>query len=217
MTDPEQSPSEILARRNVQNIATKLKAGKTLTTSERKALNDFQTGQLDGWAKDTSALARELGLSRQAIYDARNRFPDAPKKHEDGKRENLAAWQEFVGAKLIGKDHATKNLAELKAQLMQREITLRDMKIAREREQVVETEVVRAMLKTLANKMDMILRLKFEIESGQRFLGKNAAEICAEGRVMHDEVREVLANNIANFETEAIKETIQDSDLNDDE
>ena len=63
MTDPEQSPSEILARRNVANIATKLKAGKTLTTSERKALNDFQTGQLDGWAKDTSALARELGLS----------------------------------------------------------------------------------------------------------------------------------------------------------
>ena len=39
MTDPEQSPSEILARRNVSNIAVKLKAGKTLTTAERKALN----------------------------------------------------------------------------------------------------------------------------------------------------------------------------------
>ena len=76
MTDAEQSPSEILARRNVQNIAVKLKAGKTLTTSERKALNDFQTGQLDGWVKDLSTLAKELGLSRQAIYDARNRFPD---------------------------------------------------------------------------------------------------------------------------------------------
>jgi hypothetical protein len=34
---------------------------------------------------------------------------------------------------------------------------------------------------------------------------------------MHDEIREVLANNIANFETEAIKETNDDGDLDDNE
>lgn len=213
MNEAEQSPSEILARRNVSNIATKLKAGKTLTTSERKALNEFQAEQSGGWVKDLSTLARELGLTRQAIYDARARFANAPAKHEDGKRENLAAWQKFCGENLIGKDVATKTLAELKAQMMRRDIEIRDLKIAREREQVVETEVVRAMLKTLAHKMDMLLRLKLEVESGQRFLGKNAAEICAEGRLMHDEIREVLANNIANFETEAIKETVQEIDL----
>lgn len=217
MTDTPQSPAEILARANVANIAAKLKAGKTLTGSERKALNEYQNEKSDGWVKDLSTLARELGLTRQAIYDARARFANAPAKHEDGKRENLAAWQKFCGENLIGKDVATKTLAELKAQMMRRDIEIRDLKIARERAEVVETEVVRSMLKTLAHKMDMLLRLKLEVESGQRFLGKNAAEICAEGRLMHDEIREVLANNIANFETEAIKETIHDDDLDDNE
>jgi hypothetical protein len=118
MSDAEQTPSEILARRNVQNIAVKLKAGKTLTTSERKALNEFQSEQTGGWVKDLSALAKELGMSRQGIYDVRNRFPDAPKKHDDGKRENLTAWQAFCAEHLIGRDTATKNLADLKAELI---------------------------------------------------------------------------------------------------
>lgn len=207
MTDPEQSPSEILARRNVANIATKLKAGKTLTTSERKALNDFQTGQLDGWAKDTSALARELGLSRQAIYDARARFTDAPKKHEDGKRENLAAWQEFVGAKLIGKDVGTKNLADLKAELMREQIALARAKNRREAGDVIDREVVEAMLVTLGQKLDLLLRLKLEVELGPRVAGKNAAEANIEGAEMLQEIREVINGNIAKFEGEALAQS----------
>ena len=204
MTDTEQSPSEILARRNVANIATKLKAGKTLTTSERKALNDFQTGQLDGWVKDTSALARELGLSRQAIYDARARFPDAPKKHEDGKRENLAAWQEFVGAKLIGKDVGTKNLADLKAELMREQIELARSKNKRESAEVIDREVVEAMLGLLGQKLDLLLRLKLEVELGPRVAGKNAAEANVEGGEILHEIREVINANISNFEASAL-------------
>ncbi len=204
MTDTEQSPSEILARRNVANIATKLKAGKTLTTSERKALNDFQTGQLDGWVKDTSALARELGLSRQAIYDARARFPDAPKKHEDGKRENLAAWQEFVGAKLIGKDVGTKNLADLKAELMREQIELARSKNKRESAEVIDREVVEAMLGLLGQKLDLLLRLKLEVELGPRVAGKNAAEANVEGGEILQEIREVINANISNFEASAL-------------
>lgn len=207
MTEPEQSPSEILARRNVANIATKLKAGKTLTTSERKALNDFQSGQSDGWAKDTSALARELGLSRQAIYDARSRFSDAPKKHEDGKRENLAAWQEFVGAKLIGKDVGTKNLADLKAELMREQIALARAKNHREAGDVIDREIVEAMLVTLGQKLDLLLRLKLEVELGPRVAGKNAAEANVEGALMLDEIREVVNGNIAKFEGEALAQS----------
>ena len=210
MTDPEQSPSEILARRNVANIATKLKAGKTLTTSERKALNDFQTGQLDGWAKDTSALARELGLSRQAIYDARNRFPDAPKRHEDGKRENLAAWQEFVGAKLIGKDVGTRNLAELKADLMREQIALARTKNRRESGEVIDREVVESMLALLGQKLDLLLRLKLEVELGPRVAGKSAAEANVEGGMILDEIREVIDANIATFQREALAEQRDD-------
>jgi hypothetical protein len=204
MTDPEQSPSEILARRNVQNIAVKLKAGKTLTTSERKALNDFQTGQLDGWVKDLSTLAKELGLSRQAIYDARNRFPDAPKKHEDGRRENLAAWQQFCAENVIGKDVATKNLAELKAELMREQIRLARSKNEREAGDVIDREVVEAMLVTLGQKLNLLLRLKLEVELGPRGVGMNAAELNVEGGVILGEIREVINANIATFEAEAL-------------
>jgi hypothetical protein len=204
MSDAEQSPSEILARRNVQNIAVKLKAGKTLTTSERKALNDFQSGQLDGWVKDTTTLAKELGLSRQAIYDARNRFPNAPKKHEDGRRENLTAWQQFCAENVIGKDTATKNLADLKAELMREQIRLARSKNEREAGDVIDREVVEAMLVTLGQKLNLLLRLKLEVELGPRGVGMNAAELNVEGGVILQEIREVINANIATFEAEAI-------------
>ena len=159
---------------------------------------------------ELTSMAEAIGIDIRTLTNWRKRdgFP-----HE-GTIEEVKAWSSAQG---LGRIRDGSTLAELKAQMMRRDIEIRDLKIARERAEVVETEVVRAMLKTLAHKMDMLLRLKLEVESGQRFLGKNAAEICAEGRLMHDEIREVLANNIANFETEAIKETIQDSDLDDNE
>ena len=205
MNETKPNDAEILSRANLSNIGKKLKAGKTLTTSERKALNEFQAEQSGGWIKDTSALAKELGLSRQTIYDARAKFPDAPPKHEDGKRENLTAWQAFVGEHLIGKDHATKNLAELKAQLMQREITLRDMKIAREAGDTVEKRVVEDMLAILGQKLNLLLRLKLEVEMGARVAGKSPAEANVEGGLMLDEIREVINSNIANFQREALE------------
>ena len=203
---PTKTDSERLARANLGNIAKKLSAGKTLTTAERKAVTEFQLEEAGGWIKDTSALAKELGLSRQTIYDARAKFPDAPPKHEDGKRENLTAWQAFVGENLIGKDHATKNLAELKAQLMQREITLRDMKIAREAGDTVEKRVVEDMLAILGQKLNLLLRLKLEVEMGARVAGKSPAEANVEGGLMLDEIREVINSNIANFQREALAE-----------
>ncbi len=66
----------------------------------------------------------------------------------------------------------------------------------------MEIEVVRAMLKTLANKLD--LRQKLEVELGLRMVGKNHAEIAIEGRLIHDEIREVLDNNIATYQSEEL-------------
>jgi hypothetical protein len=194
---------------NLQNIAAKLKAGKTLTTSERKALNEFQAEQTDGWVKDLSTLAKELGLSRQAIYDARNRFPDAPKKHQDGRRENLAAWQQFCAENVIGKEHATKDLAALKAELMREQIELARAKNRRESGDVIDREIVEAMLITLGQKMDLLLRLKLEVELGPRVIGKNAAEANVEGGVILQEIREVINANIAKFEDEALSKSRQ--------
>jgi hypothetical protein len=213
MTDDSPSHSDILAKANIANITKKLKAGRTLTTAERKALSDFESQQTGNWAKDLSALARELGLSRQAIYDARARFPnEAPKKHPDGKRENIEAWRQFCSQRLVGKDVATQTLADLKAQLMQREIKLRDMRIARESGEMIDSEIVDEMLGTLAQKLDLLLRLKLEVELGPRVAGKTAAEANLEGRTILDEIRDVVNANIATFQNEAIRQTIRQDD-----
>lgn len=217
MSDETPHPTaELYAKANVANIVKKLKAGRTLTTAERKALDDYENRNSDEeWVKDTTALARELGLARKSIYEARERFPDAPAKHADGKRENLKAWREFCATNLIGKDTATKTLAELKAELMRREIRLRDIKIQREGGKLVSREVVEDLLGLLAQKLDLLLRLKLEVELGPRCAGKDAGEINHEGSQILDEIREVVNSNLASFEATAISKT-QRSESDDD-
>jgi hypothetical protein len=214
VSDDAQSSVAIYAKANLANIVKKLKAGKTLSGSERKALDEYEAQQAGTeWAKDVSALARELGYSRQTIYEARNRFPnEAPAKHPDGKKENLDAWRKFCAEKLIGKDVSTKTLADLKAELMREQIELARAKNRREAGEMVEREVVRSMLRLLSQKLDLLLRLKLEVELGPRIVGKSAAEANVEGSLILDEIREVIAGNIARFETEAVKATFEQED-----
>jgi predicted HTH domain antitoxin len=105
---------------------------------------------------------------------------------------------------VIGKDVATKNLAELKAELMREQIRLARSKNEREAGDVIDREVVEAMLVTLGQKLNLLLRLKLEVELGPRGVGMNAAELNVEGGVILGEIREVINANIATFEGEAL-------------
>ena len=69
---------------------------------------------------------------------------------------------------------------------------------------MIQSRVVEDMLATLAQKLDLLLRLKLEVELGARVMGKNAAEINVEGALIVDEIREVINANIATFEGEAL-------------
>lgn len=91
---------------------------------------------------------------------------------------------------------------------MRRDIALRDLKLQRERAEVVERETVREMLRLLGTKLDLLLRLKLEVELGPRVAGKSAAEANVEGALILDEIREVVNGNLARFETDAIKATV---------
>ena len=71
----------------------------------------------------------------------------------------------------------------------------------REAGEVIAAEVVDDMLVTLAQKLDLLLRLKLEVELGQRVIGKNAAEVNVEGGLILDEIREEINSNIATFNT----------------
>ena len=210
MSDDAPNPAELLAKANVANITKKLKAGKTLTASERKALSEFDADKTGGaWVGGIKQLADELGLSRQALYDARKRFPeDAPKP--DGRRENVEAWRQFCAEKLIGRDVATKTLAELKADLMREQIALARTKNRRESGEVIDREVVESMLALLGQKLGLLLRLKLEVELGPRVAGKSAAEANVEGGMILDEIREVIDENIATFQREALAEQRDD-------
>jgi len=66
---------------------------------------------------------------------------------------------------------------------------------------------VQDMLQLLSQKLDLLLRLKLEVELGPRVAGKSAAEANVEGGLILDEIREVIAGNLARFETEAIKKS----------
>jgi hypothetical protein len=90
---------------------------------------------------------------------------------------------------------------------MRRDIELRDLKLGRERGNVVEREVVQDMLQLLSQKLDLLLRLKLEVELGPRVAGKSAAEANVEGGLILDEIREVIAGNLARFETDAIRKS----------
>jgi hypothetical protein len=195
-----------IARQNISNIVAKLRAGKTLSISEQKAMERWEAETNDGeWVKDTSALAKELGLNRGAIYDARAKYGDeAPKKEQGSRRENLRAWQKFCAEKLIGKDGASLTLADLKAELMREQIRLARSKNEREAGDVIDREVVEAMLVTLGQKLNLLLRLKLTIELGPRVVGMSAAEANVEGDVILSEIREVINANIATFEGEAL-------------
>jgi hypothetical protein len=62
------------------------------------------------------------------------------------------------------------------------------------------------MLGILAQKLDLLLRLKLEVELGPRVVGKSAAEANVEGTLMLDEIREVIGGNLAKFKTDALRQ-----------
>ena len=146
------------------------------------------------------ALAEELRIDIRTLRNWRKRedFPN------DTSVESVRAWAEAQGLNRA----PDGNLGRLKAGLMRRDIALRDLKLQRERAEVVERETVREMLRLLGTKLDLLLRLKLEVELGPRVAGKSAAEANVEGALILDEIREVVNANLARFETDAIKATV---------
>jgi hypothetical protein len=107
----------------------------------------------------------------------------------------------------LGRVRATGELNALKADLLREQIRHVRAKNEREAGDVIDRDVVEAMLVTLGQKLDLLLRLKLEVELGPRIVGKNAAEANVEGAVTLEEIREVTNANIAKFETEALAQS----------
>jgi hypothetical protein len=155
-----------------------------------------------------TALAEQLDIDVRTLRKWRQRegFP------HDSDAATVKAWADSQGLHRVYTKGEGSALAELKAEALRRDITLKDLKIAAQRGDLVEREVVRSMLRLLSQKLDLLLRLKLEVELGPRVVGKSAAEANVEGSSILDEIREVIAGNIARFETEAVKATTAPED-----
>ena len=148
---------------------------------------------------ELTAIAETLGIDARTLRNWRKRegFPHG--KDADA----VKAWADRNGLGRL-KD---STLSELKAELMREQIALARAKNHREAGDVIDREIVEAMLVTLGQKLDLLLRLKLEVELGPRIAGKSAAEANVEGALMLDEIREVVNGNIAKFEGEALAQS----------
>ena len=150
---------------------------------------------------ELTAIAEALQIDVRTLRNWRKRdgFPHG----EDA--ASVKIWADRNGLGRL-KD---STLAELKAELMREQIELARAKNRREAGDVIDREIVEAMLVTLGQKMDLLLRLKLEVELGPRVMGKNAAAANVEGGVILQEIREVINANIAKFEDEALSKSRQ--------
>ena len=117
---------------------------------------------------------------------------------------DLEEWKRFKAQRGLGRDRATPELATLRAELLGEQIQRERARNAREAGEVVDRDVVETMLVTLGQKLDLLLRLKLEVELPSRCVGKSIAELGIEGATLLEEIREVINANLATFETEAL-------------
>ena len=151
----------------------------------------------------SAPFAKALGCSVRSLAEWKRRegFPI------DGTPEEVREWLDQNG---LGRSYTSAesgDLRELKAESLKRDIALKDQRLAAMRGELVDREVMRAMLRTLGQKWDLLLRLKLEVELGPRVVGKSAAEANVEGSRILDEIREVVNANLARFEPDVIKQS----------
>ena len=84
---------------------------------------------------------------------------------------NRAPFKVGVAQRGLGRDRGSPEIAALKAELLREQISNLRASNLREADAVVDAKVVSAMLKTLANKLAMLLRQKLEVELGPRMVG----------------------------------------------
>ena len=138
-------------------------------------------------------LAAELGVSAFSLHRWRH-LEGAPVGPD------LEEWKRFKAQRGLGRDRATPELATLRAELLGEQIQRERARNAREAGEVVDQKVVEEMLVILGQKLNALLTLKLEVELGPRVAGKSMASANVEGSVIVDEIREVVNNNIANFQ-----------------
>jgi len=152
---------------------------------------------------DLTALAAQFGIDITTLRKWR--------KHEDfphgADAPTVKAWAESKGLHRIYTKGEGGTLADLKADVLRRDIQLKDLKIAAQQGNLIDRETVEEAIALMGQKWDLLLRLKLEVELGPRVAGKSAAEANVEGSRILDEIREVVNAGLARFQADVVKQS----------
>lgn len=203
MTDDQPAPEPAgldatkLRRANVGNIVKKLKAGKTLSATEVKAIEAFEAAsQAAPEIVEMGWLTKTLGLTKQRIAQLADEGTLVRHSHGFYKlQESVKNYIDRIRG--IDADGIDWGLQIKKLEVEKREIELAEMRS----ETIKITDAISAAQRATAI-WTLALRAKLETESPARLVGKDIAELRAEIRAVTDEL---CAEVVKALELEAAK------------
>lgn len=151
------------------------------------------TSQTDGISWE--ALAKELGVARQALTQWRKR-EDAPAGRD------VAEWIAYRDANGLGEAGPKMDYKVLREAKLVEEIDLLRIKKAKERRKMIDRDEVNALHHHIAAQQRSALYQKMETELPPKLDGLPAAEIRVQLRNVADELCDIMATLVAKWEAE---------------
>ena len=198
MTISKEVADKVL-RADLNNIKAKVKAGKTLTSSERgiiaahaggKSLADQPEG---GRASSKAELARALGMTRSQLqnFEKKEGFPKAA---DDGTYD-VAACVAYLSSEGVATDKEPGTIGELKAELLKEQIKkLKFQNEVERRKYIAKTEIAKELTR-IVHQFKSVLYGALENELPPILEGMKAADIQVR-------MREALAEAFRTIETD---------------
>jgi len=198
MTISKEIADKVL-RADLNNIKTKVKAGKTLTASERaiiaahaggKNLADQPEG---GRASSKAELARALGLNRSQLQNLEKKegFP----KPDDAGNYDVAACVTYLSGEGVALDKEPGTIGELKAELLKEQIKKLKFQNEVERRKYIAKDEIAKELTRIIHQFKSVLYGALENELPPILEGMKAADIQVR-------MRESLAEAFRTIETD---------------
>ena len=176
--------AEKLLRADLANIARKLKAGKTLTETEKKRLEQAKQVEpsVPQYAKNYVELAKILGVDRRTLQSWRKE-EDSPKAKTSNGKHDVEAWLAFQKkhGKKGGEPQEEPSDLPSEPLLKRKKLALfcqeKEMQLAVRRGELIEVALVREEWSKRCAAANSLLRKRLENELPSDLEGAEAADI----------------------------------------
>jgi hypothetical protein len=182
------SAEDILAA-DQSAIAAKVKEGRTLTASERAAVQAEAGSHTPATVGSIVDLAEILGVTRQTVHNWRS-LPGAPVP-DSGGRHQVPEWIRFRD-NLGLKGGESSDEAAAKAEQIRLKNKLLKEELKKVRKENTPNEVFLTWLNNLSEEIRTILQQKLEHELPLLTLGKTELEIREAGKSLVDQIFEAF-------------------------